>query len=92
MSPSNFSTGRLDLPREGSSLKDRHKLNQRPGRVGTMRAWIINAVEELCGLDFTVKKAPKEKEKEKVEVAKKPEEEEPKDAKKKKDIVEKTAA
>lgn len=90
MSPANTPNGRFDLPKEGSSLKDRDKNNQLPGRIGTMRGWMIDAVRELRGLDFTEKKLPKEK----VEPAKKPEEpkaEEKKD-KKKEEPAEKKAA
>lgn len=87
MSPSNVPTGRFDLPKEGSGLKERDKLNQLPARIGTMRGWMINAVRELRGLDFMEKKEPKEK----IEVAKKPAGDEKKE-KKKEEKPETTAA
>ena len=70
MSYGNSINGRFDLPTQGSDLKSRDKMNQLPGRIGTMRQWLVDSVKGLRGLDFTEKK-PEVK---KPEEPKKPEE------------------
>ena len=64
--------GRFDLPPTGSDLKTRDQKNQLPGRIGTMRGWLIDQVKALRGLDFTDKKKdePKKEEPKKEEAKK----------------------
>ena len=81
MSTINASNGRFDLPSVGSDMKSRDKLNQLPGRIGTMRQWLVDQVRQLRGLDFTDKKKEDPKPAPKAEEPKK--DEKPADDKKK---------
>ena len=77
----NSPTGRFDLPSQSSDLKSRDKLNQLPGRIGTMRQWLVEQVKQLRGLDFTEKKPKPEPKPEEPKKEEKPKEDKPKEEK-----------
>lgn len=82
MSTGNSLSGRFDLPSVGSDMKSRDKLNQLPGRIGTMRQWLVDQVRQLRGLDFGEKKKDEPKPAPKAEEPKKETEKAPEAGKK----------